>query len=37
MLNYENIENLVSHMFDNLDNEDNLVSVIANKNSYFAY
>lgn len=31
MLNYENIENLVSHMFDNLDNEDNLVSVIANK------
>lgn len=31
MLNFENIENLVSHMFDNLDNEDNLVSVIANK------
>ena len=31
MLNFENIENLVSHMFANLDNEDNLVSVIANK------
>lgn len=31
MLNFENIENLVSHMFNNLDNEDNLVSVIANK------
>lgn len=31
MLNFENIEDLVSHMFDNLDNEDNLVSVIANK------
>ncbi len=31
MLNFENIENLVPHMFDNLDNEDNLVSVIANK------
>lgn len=30
-MNFENIENLVSHMFDNLDNEDNLVSVIANK------
>ena len=31
MLNFENIEDLVSHMFANLDNEDNLVSVIANK------
>lgn len=31
MLNFKNIEDLVSHMFDNLDNEDNLVSVIANK------
>ena len=31
MLNFKNIENLVSHMFDNLDNEDNLVSVITNK------
>lgn len=31
MLNFENVEDLVSHMFDNLDNEDNLVSVIANK------
>lgn len=31
MLKFENIENLVSHMFANLDNEDNLVSVIANK------
>lgn len=31
MLNFENIEDLVSNMFENLDNEDNLVSVIANK------
>lgn len=31
MLNFENIEDLVSHMFANLDNEDNLVSVIADK------
>lgn len=31
MLNFENIEDLVSHMFANLDNENNLVSVIANK------
>lgn len=31
VLNFENIEDLVSHMFENLDNEDNLVSVIANK------
>lgn len=31
MLNFENIEDLVSHMFANLDNEDSLVSVIANK------
>lgn len=31
MLNFENIEDLVSHMFINLDNENNLVSVIANK------
>lgn len=31
MLNFDNIEDLVSHMFDNLDDEDILVSVIANK------
>ena len=31
MLNFENIEDLVSHMFANLGNENNLVSVIANK------
>lgn len=31
MLTFENIENLVSHMFANLANENNLVSVIANK------
>ena len=31
MLNFENIEDLVSHMFANLDNENNLVSVITNK------
>jgi len=31
MLNFENIEDFVSHMFANLDNENNLVSVIANK------
>ena len=31
MLNFENIEDLVSHMFGSLNNEDNFVSVIANK------
>ncbi len=31
MLNFENIKDLVSHMFANLGNENNLVSVIANK------
>ena len=31
MLNFDNIEDLVSYMFANLDNEDNLVSVIADK------
>ncbi|MBD5534517.1 MAG: hypothetical protein HDQ99_02435 [Lachnospiraceae bacterium] len=31
MLNFNNIEDLVTHMFENLDNEDNLVSVVANK------
>ena len=31
MLKFENDEDLLSHMFANLDNEDNLVSVIANK------
>lgn len=31
MLNFDDIEHLISYMFDNLDNEDNLVSVIANK------
>lgn len=31
MLNFKNIENLASQMFANLNNEDNLVSVIANK------
>ena len=31
MINFENIEDLVAHMFEHLDNEDNLVSVIANK------
>lgn len=31
MLNFEDIEHLVSHMFENLDNADNLVSVISNK------
>lgn len=31
MLNFENIEDLVSHMFANLDNENSLVSVITNK------
>lgn len=30
-MNFENIEDLVSHMFANLDNENNLVSIIANK------
>lgn len=31
MLKFENVEDLVSHMFANLGNENNLVSVIANK------
>lgn len=31
MLNFDNIENLVSYMFENLDNENHLVSIIANK------
>lgn len=31
MLNFDNIEDLVAYMFENSDNEDNLVSVIANK------
>lgn len=31
MLNFENIEDLVSHMFANLDNENNLASIITNK------
>ena len=31
MLNFENIEDLVSHMFANLGNENNLASVITNK------
>ena len=31
MLNFNNIEDLVTYMFESLDNEDNLVSVIANK------
>ncbi len=31
MLNFENIEDLVSYMFENLDNENDLVSVISNK------
>lgn len=31
MLNFGNSEDLVSHMFENLDNDANLVSVIANK------
>ena len=31
MLNFDDIEHLVSYMFENLDNADNLVSVIANK------
>lgn len=31
MLSFESIEDLVSHMFENLDNKNNLVSVIANK------
>ena len=31
MLNFEDIENLAAYMFENLDNEDNLVSVISNK------
>lgn len=31
MLNFENIEDLVSYMFNNLDNDDNLISVISNR------
>ena len=31
MLNFDNIEDLVAYMFKNLDNEDNCVSVVANK------
>ena len=31
MLNFNNIEDIVAYMFENLDNEDNCVSVIANK------
>ena len=31
MLNFENIEDLVSHMFENSDNEDGSVSVVADK------
>lgn len=31
MLNFENTEEFVSYMFENIDNEDNSVSVIANK------
>lgn len=31
MLNFENFEDLVSYMFANLDNGNNLVSIIANK------
>lgn len=31
MMNFDNIEDLASYMFENLDNDDNLVSVIANK------
>ena len=31
MLNFDNIEDLVAHMFENLDNEDNCVSVVADK------
>lgn len=31
MVNFDNIEDLVAYMFENLDNEDNCVSVIANK------
>ena len=31
MLNFENIEDLASYMFDNLDNEEHLITVIANK------
>lgn len=31
MLNFDNIEELVLYMFDKSDNDDNLVSVIANK------
>ena len=31
MLNFDNIEDLVAYMFENLDNEDNCVSVVANK------
>lgn len=31
MLNFKTIEDLVSHMYENSDNEDYLVSVISNK------
>lgn len=31
VLNFENIENLVSHMFETLDNEDNRISIVARK------
>lgn len=31
MLNFDNIEDLVSYMFENVDNEDNRISVIVNK------
>lgn len=31
MINFENIEDLVAYMFESLDNEDNLVSAITNK------
>lgn len=31
MLNFENIDDLVCHLFDNLDNEDHLVTVISDK------
>lgn len=31
MLNFEDIEELVDYMFENLDDKDNIISVIANK------
>lgn len=31
MINFENIEELVDYMFENLDDKDNIISVIANK------